>query len=156
MFDDFGDLPLHPLAVHAPIVLIPLLILVSFGYAMVVRFRAVTEWAVVLLAVIAPAVTWVTRESGYEMKERLERNGPLPEELAADVNKHADLSYILIWLVAGLAVAAVSLVVSNRVTAPQSPVAIALVVVVIALGVLSAIYLFQTGDLGARMVWEGT
>lgn len=156
MFEEFQDLPLHPMLVHAPIVLIPLLIVVALGYAVVVRLRAVTEWAVVALAVLAPIATWATRESGYRLEDRLAERDALPEELAADVNEHAELSYVLIWLVAGLAVAAIAVVVANRVTSPQAPIAIGLVVAVIALSVLSAIYLYRTGDLGARMVWEGT
>lgn len=174
MLEEFQDLPVHPLLVHIPLVLIPLLIAVGVGYALVPRVRKLTGWAVVSLAVIAPIVTWLARESGYEFKERLAARDMLTEQLAADIDEHARLSYTLIWLVVGLAVASLALVVAGRVrnsdvvedefdadgrpSAAGSGKRIVVIVAaaaVIGLGGASAWYLYETGDLGARMAWEG-
>lgn len=158
MFDEVLDLPAHPLFVHLPIVLIPLLIATSVVYAVLPRVRPYVEWAVVGLAVVTPVVTWVARESGYELKDRLAENtvdGVLPEAIAADIDEHARLSFILIWLVAALAVATLVLVVESR-REPERLVTVIGAVIVIALSVAAGWYLFKTGDLGAEMVWGGT
>lgn len=174
MFDEFLDLPAHPLFVHLPIVLIPLLIALSVVYVVLPPGRRYVEWAVVGLAVVTPAITWATRESGYELKQRLTGNfgGTLPEELAADIDEHARLSYVLIWLVVALSlVILLFAVVSHRRRrdlfgdgdefagagrgGAGGPLTVLAALVVIGLGAATGWYLFETGDLGARMVWEG-
>ena len=55
MFDTILGLPAHPLLIHAAVVLMPLLIAVVIGYAAVPRLRSRLDWAVVLLAIGAPA-----------------------------------------------------------------------------------------------------
>jgi uncharacterized membrane protein len=156
MFDELLDLPGHPLVVHLPIVLIPLLIATSVVYATIVVVRPYVEWAVVGLAVAAPTVTWVARESGYGLKERLAENfgGSVPDELAADIDEHARLSYILIWLVVALAAVMLLFVVETRRESGRLANVLG-VVLVVGLSAAVAWYLFKTGDLGARMVWEG-
>ena len=39
VFETFMGLPLHPLVIHAAVVLIPILVLVALGYALVPRLR---------------------------------------------------------------------------------------------------------------------
>lgn len=181
MFEEFLDLPLHPLAVHLPIVLIPLLIMVALAYALIPPVRRLTWWALIGLAVVAPAVTWATRESGYELRARLAEQDALPAPLAEDVDEHARLSHILIWLVAALAVVSLMLVLAvwRRANSPGDAVGradesdavptdgqaaglsaakvvvIGSAVAVVGLSAAAGYYLFETGDLGARMVWEG-
>ncbi len=59
MFDQINGLPVHALVVHAAVVFVPLLVLGAIAYAVVPRWRPRVGWAVVLLAIAAPAAVFV-------------------------------------------------------------------------------------------------
>ena len=69
MFDTFLGLPLHPLVVHAAVVLLPLAALGVMALALVRRWRERYAALVLLGLVVAVAATLVAKESG----EALER-----------------------------------------------------------------------------------
>lgn len=52
MFDTIGGIPLHPLFVHATVVLVPLASLLAIAYAVSARFRA---WSALLVPLAATA-----------------------------------------------------------------------------------------------------
>ncbi len=81
MFDKINGMPLHPLAVHAAVVLVPLLILVTLGYALVPRLRSRLDWAVLALAVIAPIAVYVAKESGEAFKKNQFAGKAVPAEV---------------------------------------------------------------------------
>lgn len=64
MFKEILGLPAHVLVVHAVVVLVPLLALLSAAYVALPRFRARLDWAVAILAVVAPVSAFVAVESG--------------------------------------------------------------------------------------------
>lgn len=182
MFEEISGLPLHPLAVHAPLVLVPLLIAVAVGYAVVPPLRRWLGWTAVVLGLLAPVSVWVARLSGDAFRDRLAARDQLPPELASKVAEHAELSLTLFWLVAGLGLVAIGMVIlavglqagSRRAVDPDATVAVSagqggtavrrtsttvvwilFAVAVLALSAAVGWYLIQTGDSGARMVWEG-
>ncbi|HEX2418164.1 MAG TPA: hypothetical protein VHJ83_08605 [Micromonosporaceae bacterium] len=186
MFEEISGLPLHPLAVHAPLVLVPLLIAVAVGYAVVPPLRRWLGWTAVVLGLLAPVSVWVARASGNAFRDRLAVRDQLPPERASKVAEHAGLSLTLLWLVAGLGLVAIGMVVlaaglragSRRAADAADPdgtvavsagqggtavrrtgatvVWILFAVAVLALSAGVGWYLIQTGDSGAQMVWEGS
>jgi len=178
VFETILGLPAHVLVVHAAVVLTPLLVLVALGYAVVPPFRRVSGWAVVGLALVAPAVVYVARESGKAFRSRLQTRDRFPAQLAAKVTRHENYSTWLFYLIIALAVVSLLLVLvartyRRRIEPPRSdgpgaasapaprkggvlPVLQAILgLLVIGLAVASAYYIFKTGDSGARMTWEG-
>src|SRR5262245_8373897 len=109
MFDEIDGLPLHPLAVHAPIVLIPLSALLGILYV-VPKTRA---WARIPFLVVAigtvPAV-YVARQSGAALKEALALGG----EVLELVDEHQSRANVLFYLVIAYAVVAVLAFVADR------------------------------------------
>ncbi len=151
MFDEINGLPLHPLAVHATVVLIPLAGLLGVLFA-IPRTR---EWARVPLALTslgAAVSTGVTRKSGEDLLEALQLSGPAREL----VTRHSDNANVLLWLVlgyAGLAVCAV--LVSWR--KPGSRTVVGVLSAVLVVGAAAMVFqAYRVGDLGTKAVWNPT
>lgn len=153
MFEGILGLPLHPLAVHAAVVFVPLLVVASLAYALVPRWRTRVGWAAVILAVIAPITAVVTRQSGNAFADRL----TLPVQ--GDLATHQNYGTITMWVTIALGVLTLALVWSRRAgggsTGPAWLTGALTVLVVLAAGA-AVVYVFLTGDLGSRIVWEET
>jgi uncharacterized membrane protein len=157
VFEEFKDLPLHPLVVHAAVVLIPLLVLGAVVYAVAPGLRSRIGWAVTGLAVAAPLAALLAKLSGEAFRQRLIDNNNIGGRVLERVNDHRSLGNITLWFTIALAVTTLLLLFITSRRAPAIPrwgvVAVGVIVVVLAAG--SGYYVFWTGDYGARAVWEG-
>jgi Na+/H+ antiporter NhaC len=146
MFDEFNGLPLHPLAVHAVVALIPLSGLLGVLFA-VPRTRAWARWPLPLVAVVAALATFVARESGEALRAVGGQNAAgLGGPVADLIDEHQQASTVLFVLV--IAYAALAVVALTGVPAHG----LAAVLVVVAL--LMSFWSYRVGDLGARAVWN--
>ena len=68
VFDEIGDMPLHPLVTHAPVIGIPLALLLALLFTFP-RTRNWARWPLALTVLGSTAAVFVSRESG----ETLER-----------------------------------------------------------------------------------
>ncbi|MEU4774704.1 DUF2231 domain-containing protein [Micromonospora sp. NPDC023644] len=159
MFKEILGLPAHVLVVHAVVVLVPLLALLSAAYVALPRFRSRLDWAVALLAVAAPVSAFVAVESGEELTDAFVARGmqgPILEQILA----HSRYGDVLFRWVLPLAVATLLLLVatSGHRRVPKLPawVTPVLSVAVVALGVVSIVYVYLTGHSGAETVWGNT
>lgn len=161
----FANLPLHPLVVHAVVVLVPLTVLTGTAIAVRPSLRRHFGWPTVALATVTTASIPIATDSGEALRDRLE-----PTPLIAT---HAELGDQLLVLVAPLAVALVALVCLDRrgrvtptADGPDAaavatktwvrPTTITLAVAVVVLAVLSSVQVVRIGDSGARAVWHDT
>lgn len=151
MFEEISGLPLHPLAVHGAVVLVPLLVLASLGFALVPRFRARVGWLAALLSVIAPLAAVMSKLSGDAFQQR--RGLPLTGQLA----DHQDYGTITMWVTIALGVLTL-LLVWARGQAGQATgwgwLTGGLTGLVVLAAGAAAVYVVLTGDLGSRIVWE--
>ena len=98
MFDTVLGVPIHPLVVHAVVVLAPLTVLLMLLFATWERFRA---WSGPLTAIVA-TVTLVLSPVATQSGETLERRLPGSEA----IHEHAELGDTMPWvLLAATAVA---------------------------------------------------
>lgn len=151
MFEEIAGLPLHPLAVHGAVVLVPLLVLVSLAYALVPKLRGRVSWLAVGLAVIAPISAVVAKLSGDALQAGL----GLP--LQGQVADHQDFGTTTMWATIGLGGLTLGLVWVRRAgggSQLRTWAARALTALVVLAAVVAAVYVFRAGDLGSRMVWE--
>lgn len=148
MFEEFLDLPLHPLAVHAAVVFVPLLVVVSLAYALVPRWRSKVGWAAIGLAVIAPISALVSRQSGNALADRLYST------VEGDLADHQNYGTITMWVTIGLGVLTLALVALQRAANTPGWLTIALTVLVVLAAGAAAVYVLLTGDLGSRIHWE--
>ncbi len=149
MFDQVNGLPLHPLVVHAVVVLLPLAVLGTLAIAARPGWRRPYGPLVVGVALVATLLVPVATASG----EALEQHVDKPEH-------HAALGDQLIWFAIPLLLAAAALVwLDRRQGAGRSapgpsflPVVVTAVAVVAALA--TGVQVYRVGDSGARAAWH--
>ncbi len=98
---EINGLPLHPLVVHAVVVLVPLAALIAVLF-LVPRFRRSLRWPMVVLALVALASTFVARQSGLNLKNSvyIPDEGPILDA----VQRHQHLANQLWYLVIAFAI----------------------------------------------------
>jgi uncharacterized membrane protein len=157
-----AGLPLHPLVVHAVVVLVPLAVVAGIAVALRPSWRRRLGWPVVALAVVATAAIPVATSTGESLRDRL-----APSALIA---AHAELGDQLLAFMAPMTIALAALVLldhrTRRAEGPGAmvrsiarwtrPATIVLTVGVIGLAVVSAVQVVRIGDSGARAVWRDT
>jgi hypothetical protein len=161
MFDKIGDLPLHPLVVHAAVIGIPLAALLALLFAFP-KTREWARWPLAITVVGATAVTFVARESGLGLEAAL---GIKPGNPVGDlVVQHSLLANQLFYIMIGFAVIGLLNVflVSKTLSdgegaAKQSAILrIGLPILLVAAAAVALIWIVRVGDLGARAVWNPT
>lgn len=166
MFEEFSGLPAHPLIVHAPVVLVPLLAIGAVAYAFLGVVRPHTRWVLGALAVVAPISALLATLSGEEFYARLHRLGQIPSDVYPVINNHQDLAHLALYAAGVLGVLTLALVVLVRpgtaaVFATDAPrgtqvLLLALRLLTLAAAVVTVYYVIRTGDSGAVAVWDGS
>lgn len=143
MFDTIFGLPMHPLVVHATVVLVPLTaVLVAFA-ALSRRFRSWAGFLPFGASVLGLILVPISTSSGEELEKRLPQS--------ALIERHSELADGLLPWVIVLAVAAAALLFVHLrersvAAAPLSRAILATVIVVAIIG--SAGTVFQVGRIG--------
>lgn len=152
MPSDFYGLPLHPLVVHATVVLIPLAILTVSLSAVWPRFR---DWAGLLpvgLSLIGLGLVPLSTSTGESLENQVARSALL--------ERHTQIAEgLLPWMVALFALSAVGYFIRWRVKRGNSvgnsiTVAVAVLALTAALG--SAVQVARIGHSGAQAAWNTT
>jgi hypothetical protein len=141
MFDTIAGLPVHALVIHAVVVLLPLMAVLTIVVAVRKNLRERYSWWVVAANVVIFVITLVAKESGEALQKSL--GGQVAQE-------HGELGDVLPWFALFLALASAATAVTQRNKA-LGPVA---VVVSILAAVAATAWTVRTGDSGARAVWE--
>jgi hypothetical protein len=139
MFDTFRGLPMHAIVVHATVVFLPLMALVTVVVAVIPRLRRYAWW-VVALDFAMVVLTGFTAETGQAFQARL--GGQVAQ-------RHAQLAGSLIYYAAALFVTAVLVAVARRVRVAAMAAAL---LSVVAAGAL-VFWTVQVGEAGAQAVW---
>ena len=162
MFDNLGNLPLHPLVVHAVVVGVPLAALLAFLFAFP-KTREWARWPLAITLVGATGAAFVARQSGLALEAAL---GIKPGNPVGDlILRHSLLANQLFYIMIGFTVIGLLNVflVSKRSAdavdgaAKQSAVLrIGLPILLAATAVVALAWIVRVGDLGARAVWNPT
>lgn len=155
VFDRIGGLPVHVLVLHAAVVFIPLLALGAIVYAVMPRWRPRIGWAVVVLAIAAPLIAFVARESGLKLYNRVLARGTSATGRQI-LDNHMHFGTMTMWFTIALGVVSlVTAVVTLRRLANPLPrvVDLGLGLIMIVLAAISGYYVYRTGDSGATAVW---
>ena len=144
MFDTVLGLPVHVLVVHAVVVGLPLMALVTAAVAFMPTLRLWMAWPVAVADAGVVVLTFVARESGEQLQQRL--GGQVAQE-------HAALGRNLIWFALLVFAAAVAVALTRGSRRPgRSTVAGAVGVVA---AVLAIWWTVRVGHSGAQAVWQG-
>ncbi len=154
-------------------------IAIAFAYALVPFVRRYTTWAVLGLAVAAPAAAWAAKKSGEALKNRLIDRGLTSDQILTQIDQHNDYADVAAWssLVLGLLMLGLVAMLARKgrgsgssdsdVTAGggarwrgsagrggATVIALALTVLILGVGGVTGFYIFKAGDSGAHMVWQ--
>ncbi len=140
MFDTIVGLPVHALVIHAVVVLLPLMALLTIVVAVRQGLREKYAWWVTGANVVIFLTTLVAKESGEALQQSL--GGQVAKE-------HGELGSVLPWFALFLAVSSAAVAYTRRNKA-LGPIA---VVVSIVAAVAAVVWTVRTGDAGARAVW---
>ncbi len=140
MFDTIAGLPVHPLVIHAVVVLLPLMALLTIVAAVRKGLRERFAWWVVAGNAVNLVLTFVAKESGETLQKSL--GGQIAKE-------HGQLGALMPFfaLFILLTSAAVAVTRRNRALGPVA------VVVAILAAVAGVVWTVRTGDSGARALW---
>lgn len=148
MFDTFLGLPVHVLVLHAVVIGIPVVALITVVVSARAPWRE--RWAgwVALLNGAMLIATYVTRQSGEELFKRLDSLG------AADVARdHRDWGLFLIWPMLALFVLSVLIWLAVR-QAAGAPVLTVLSILTLIAAVYVTYWTVRTGHSGSSAVWK--
>lgn len=163
----YSGLPAHPLFLHVPVILIPVVAIGALALAARPRWLERYGVALATVSVVALAGTLLTVGAGLALRSALHLGaggfGP-----AALIARHAHSASILRDLVIAFTAVAIVSVLAHRIAAGQetgrerldralarSGTLRALRVSLAALAIACAYFVFHTGDLGAKAVWQG-
>lgn len=155
--DTVNGLPLHPLSVHATVVLVPLAALLAVLFA-VPRLR---RWALVplpLVALGAAASTFVSTQTGEALEEALGLEGQVQEL----IERHEELGkQLLVMVLVFAAVAVVTAAVYGRSlrsdpTRRTNTVVTVLSVLLVLGGVALSVQAYRVSEAGSEAVWNPT
>ena len=144
MFDLINGLPLHPLVVHAVVVLLPLAALGTIAIAVRPGWRRTYGWLVVGVTVVAAVFLPIATSSGEALEERFGSPG-----------EHAEMGDALIWFTLPMLVIVAALVWFDRRPNPKVDGRLlkALPVLAVVAALACSVQVYRVGDSGARAAW---
>ncbi len=159
----FG-LPLHPLVVHAAVVLTPLAVLVVLAFALLPSWRWASRWPALLATLAATASVMLARLSGQALYDDLIARLP-PSPVTDLVATHSSRAVVLFWVTIAFAVVVVLAFV--LLPAPSGLrdgrlahagrddgwVVTVVPAALVVLGIVVLVWVVLTGDAGSRAVW---
>jgi len=146
--------PLHPLVVHAVVVLGPLAALTGLAYAAVPRWRWLLRWPLLVLAVVAAGASVLATQSGEALLESRPELAPIvaEHEESGELVRNVALGYAVLSALAAWALGGVSALASRR-GARETRFGLPVAVLLAAGAVALLVTVYLAGDSGAKAVW---
>lgn len=144
----FGT-PAHPLIVHIPIVLIPLVAIGAIIVAAKPAWRSRLTWPLLAATFVTAAAALLAINSGEPFQDALQ------PALGSKADKHSELGDQTALLATIFFVGALCMVVMDRWFKRLTRSAVALAWAVALVGVVTAVWVIRTGHEGARITWDG-
>ena len=144
MFDLINGLPIHPLVVHAVVVLLPIAAVGTIALAIRPRWRSTYGWPVVAAAAAATILLPVATSSGEALEERVGSPG-----------EHAEMGDALIWFTLPMLLLVAAMVWLDRRPSPKADGRLlkALPVLAVVAALACSVQVYRVGDSGARAAW---
>jgi uncharacterized membrane protein len=149
-FDLINGIPVHPLVVHAAVVMVPLAALGLLVMVAWPRFSRRHGWLVVGAAAVAAVANLVAKEAGEALEDRVGEPG----------FDHAELGDTMPLFAVGLLVVTAILWLVDRAAPEDGPqprraLRIAAAVLAVLTALANLVWIYRVGDSGAKSVWSG-
>lgn len=158
IFDEFLGVPTHPLAIHAPLVLVPIASVATIVFVIRPDWRRRVGWWWPAAVVVLVVMLFVAKESGEAAEAA--------DNVFGNIDRHRELAETtfvisIVWLALTVALAVWDRVGVARVDASHSAraetapwVGVTLGVVTAVAAVVTAIWLLRTGHAGSESRWD--
>jgi len=154
---ELRGVPLHPLVIHAVVVLVPLAAIAAIAMS-VSKYRWIARWPALLLTLGATAACYVATLTGEELAEDrgldalplVKTHEEWGERLMIGMWVFAVLVIVAFWVLPHITRIAGAEDRVGKVAALEKP----LMVLVPLAAVAVLVLVFLTGDAGARAVWQ--
>lgn len=155
MFDTMFGLPAHPLLVHAPVVLLPIMGIVSVALAVRPTWRRTLGWWPLAALFVIFLMLFGALQSGEALLEAYDRLSGPGSVAVKEHEELANMTMIIttIWLVVMAGLTVIERVPKVRTAIDKPIVRQAGAVLSAVLGVVATIWLIRTGHEGAKSVW---
>jgi hypothetical protein len=152
----FG-LPMHVLVVHGAVVFTPLAVLATIVFAVLPKWRYLSRWPAVLLALAATGSVWMARLSGEDLQEARSIPDQLIETHASrgEVLALVMIAFLVLTLLGARLLGGPSGLTSGRgaVAVREGWVEKVVPPALVVISVVALVWVILTGDAGARAVW---
>ena len=147
-------MPLHPLVVHAVVVLGPLAALTGLVYAAVPKWRWLLRWPLVVLAVVVAVTALTAVAAGEDLLASRPELAPIVEdhEEAGEMLRNVALGFVLVAGLGAWTLGGASSLASGR-GARETRLAIPAVALLVIGSAALLVTVYLAGDSGARAVW---
>ena len=145
MPESFLGLPIHPLIVHATVVIVPTAAALLVATLLLPRLRAWAGPLPLLLALTSLVLTPLTTASGVKFAESFGESKA--------IERHQDLGEMLIWWTLGLVVVAGAVWLLERRGQLGGGIAVALKVAAVLVGLGTIVQVALIGHSGAEAAW---
>jgi hypothetical protein len=149
--DDILGIPLHPLVVHAVVVLMPLAAVGTIAIAVVPKWRDIYGWLVLGITTIVFATVPIATRSGGRLRDSLTLGGPVAEK----VRDHQAYGDRMIYAAAGLWLLLVVMLLLHR-TGRRGGLMVLVAGLAIVAALAALVLVVLTGHSGANAVWNPT
>jgi hypothetical protein len=149
--DDILGIPLHPLVVHAVVVLMPLAAVGTIAIAVVPKWRDIYGWLVLGITTIVFATVPIATRSGGRLRDSLSLGGPVAEK----VRDHQAYGDRMIYAAAGLWLLLVVMLLLHR-TGRRGGLMVLVAGLAIVAALAALVLVVLTGHSGANAVWNPT
>jgi hypothetical protein len=149
--DDILGIPLHPLVVHAVVVLMPLAAVGTIAIAVVPKWRDIYGWLVLGITTIVFATVPIATRSGGRLRDSLTLGGPVAEK----VRDHQAYGDRMIYAAAGLWLLLVVMLLLHR-TGRRGGLMVLVAGLAIVAALAALVLVVLTGHSGSNAVWNPT
>jgi hypothetical protein len=146
---EINGLPLHPLVVHAAVVLGPLAALAAFAYVGLPRHRDLLRWVALVTVLLATASIWAAYLTGNNFFSHGNFDH-FSQKIQDRIATHQGYARTLRWMTTGFAAVTV---VATWLHSRTGAVRAGLGLLVVLGAVLTLVWVALTGEAGARAVW---
>jgi hypothetical protein len=153
---EINGLPLHPLIVHAVVILGPLAGLTGLAYAVVPKWRWLLRWPLVALSLVVATTAVVAVQAGHSFLDARPELAPLVVDhgLWGSRLRNWSLAFVVDALLAAWALGGPSALASGRgAQESRGVVGWAAMVLLVAGSTGLVVLVFLAGDSGAHSVW---
>ncbi len=159
MPDNVNGLPVHPLVVHAVVVLLPLAALGVVALAVRPSWRGRFGVLVVLIAALATAAVPLATSSGENLEHRVGdpgRHAELGDTLILFALPLLAVALTLYWLHRRSAAGTAEETTGTRRASGRGAVGVVVAVLAVVVATANLVQLYRIGDSGAKAVWGDT